>query len=199
MTLAQLIQKVLFSWCPPCFLAFTLFCLLFFWGGSLSTEKRGLMDTSHFEVCVPRNLSLSFYIISDGRSLDLFSSAPGESFSDDGQPASYLISPSTVNAYMCAPHTSGHTYIHTQMLLDTLSCPVLCCSREILRNIMCPTIHMLELSLQCKNVMAGDLISYWLIGGTSVLVKEVKGILLLLISCEKLLHTLLLQSTSRSQ
>lgn len=157
------------------------------------------MDTSHFEVCVPRKLSLSFYIISDGRSLDLFSSAPGESFSDDGEPVSYLISPSTVNAYMCAPHTSGHTYIHTQMLLDTLSCPVLCCSREILRNIMCSTIHMLELSLQCKNVMAGDLISYWLIGGTSVLGKEVQGILLLLISCEKLLHTLLLQSTWRSQ
>lgn len=64
---------------------------------------------------------------------------------------------------------------------------------------MCPTIHMLELSLQCKNVMAGDLISYWLIGGTSVLGKEVQGILLLFISCEKLLHTLLLQSTWRSQ
>lgn len=64
---------------------YTLLPPLFFGGGeSLSTEKRGLMDTSHFEVCVPRNLSLSFYIISDGRSLDLFSSAPGESFSDDG-------------------------------------------------------------------------------------------------------------------
>lgn len=32
---------------------------LFLGGGSLSTEKRGLMDTSHFEVCVPRNLFLS--------------------------------------------------------------------------------------------------------------------------------------------
>lgn len=49
------IQRALFFWCPPSFLALTLFLppLLC---GSLSSEGRHLMETSHIELRVPRTL-----------------------------------------------------------------------------------------------------------------------------------------------
>lgn len=52
----MLIYRLLFAWCPPSPLAFPLF-LPFPWG-SLISERRNLMETSHIGMGIPRSLTL---------------------------------------------------------------------------------------------------------------------------------------------
>ena len=55
-SLTQLTQRALFSWHPLFPLTLILF-LSYLRGDSLSSERRDSMETSHFELCVPRILS----------------------------------------------------------------------------------------------------------------------------------------------
>jgi hypothetical protein len=62
------IQMALFSWSPPSSLALTLFPPSLPWG-SLSSEQRDLMETSHLELDIPR---LSVFSVSVCLSVSLY-------------------------------------------------------------------------------------------------------------------------------
>ena len=67
-----------FFWCSPSFLTLTLF-LPTLLCGSLISDGRNSMETSHTELRVPRTL----HVVSDCGSLHLFLSAAGGNYSDD--------------------------------------------------------------------------------------------------------------------